>query len=97
MVSTIISQLYKKKIAPLPKGSIVIKKLYVYLSYRKNGKVRSEYVGKDSSGLVEALKEKIKLRMASLNKQRNEEKAKRIQKKKPPKINKRLPKALPWS
>jgi len=48
-----LAQDYKKKIEELPKGSLSRKlrngKAYIYLAYRKKGKVVFKYIGKESS------------------------------------------------
>ena len=45
-----IRNIYKKEWKKLPKGSLILKKIYgnkyYYLVYRKNGKVKFKYIGK---------------------------------------------------
>jgi len=54
--------LYEKRLDALPKGSLRVKernsKSYYYLSYRKNGKVVSDYVGNDEA-MLRSLKEQL--------------------------------------
>lgn len=53
---------YEKRIAELPKGSLICrKKEYYYLKYRKDGRVCDEYVGKDPE-VVSQIKEQLELR-----------------------------------
>ena len=53
---------YEKRIAELPKGSLICrKKEYYYLKYRKDGKVCDEYIGKDPD-VVSQIKEQLELR-----------------------------------
>ena len=53
---------YEKRIAALPKGSLICrKKEYYYLKYRKDGKVCDEYIGKDPV-VVSQIKEQLELR-----------------------------------
>ena len=57
---------YRNHIAKLPKGSLQIKQRqgqsYVYLTYRKQRKVISQYIGKTGSPQVEELAQQIKTR-----------------------------------
>ena len=57
---------YDKKISQFPKGSIIRKqrglKYYCYLSYREQGKVRSDYIGSEDSQDVLELTRKIEQR-----------------------------------
>jgi len=59
-------QKYKDEISALPHGSISIKKRnqkeYVYLAYRKEGKVKFEYIGPLSSEKSKNVVIKVKLR-----------------------------------
>ena len=59
-------QKYKDEISALPHGSISIKKRnqkeYVYLAYRKEGKVKFEYIGSLSSEKSKNVVIKVKLR-----------------------------------
>jgi hypothetical protein len=54
--------LYEEQLAVLPKGSLRVKerngKNYFYLSYRKEGKVVTDYVGNDEAAL-NSLKEQL--------------------------------------
>ena len=56
---------YEKQLAGMPKGSLRLKernnKNYYYLSYRRDGKVVSDYVGTDESAIIE-LKEQLERR-----------------------------------
>ena len=56
---------YEKQLAELPKGSLRIKerngKQYYYLTYRRDGKVVSEYIGSDKKAVYE-LKEQLERR-----------------------------------
>lgn len=53
---------YEKRIAKLPKGSLICRKQeYYYLKYRKDGKVCDEYIGKDPD-VVSQIKEQLELR-----------------------------------
>ena len=53
---------YEKRIAELPKGSLICrKKEYYYLKYRKGGKICDEYIGKDPD-VVSQIKEQLELR-----------------------------------
>ena len=76
--------LYEKQLDALPKGSLRIKernsKCYYYLSYRKDGKVVSDYVGNDETALgglkeqldrrrdIERLRKAIKHELRLMNK-----------------------------
>lgn len=44
--------IYESELEKLPKGNLIIKKIsnneYYYLKYRKNKKVKTDYVGKDN-------------------------------------------------
>jgi hypothetical protein len=57
---------YAKDISALPVGSLSIKnrnsKEYAYIAYRKNGKVKTDYIGSADSEEVYILQEKIKNR-----------------------------------
>ena len=57
--------LYEKQLDTLPKGSLRVKerngKNYFYLSYRKAGKVVTDYVGNDETAL-NSLKEQLERR-----------------------------------
>lgn len=57
--------LYEDQLAALPKGSLRSKerngRRYFYLSYRKNGKVVTDYVGTDEA-LLDTLREQLKRR-----------------------------------
>lgn len=61
-----LAKKYRQEIQALPKGSIQKKRrnghCYVYLSYRKQNKVISKYIGKDCSPEAEALVQKVHLR-----------------------------------
>jgi len=79
-----LREAYEKQLIDLPKGSLRTKerngKKYFYLSYRRNGKVVSEYVGNDESVIgelrellerrkgVEGLIKNIKKELALMNK-----------------------------
>ena len=53
---------YEKRIAELPKGSLIFRKNeYYYLKYRKDGKVCDEYIGK-APDAVSQIKEQLELR-----------------------------------
>lgn len=53
---------YEKRIAELPKGSLICRKReYYYLKYRKDGKICDEYIGKDPA-TVSQIKEQLELR-----------------------------------
>lgn len=52
---------YEAQLAILPKGSLISRKGYFYLKFRKDGKVRDEYVGKDPVKISE-LQEQLALR-----------------------------------
>jgi len=56
---------YEKQLVDLPKGSLRSKerngKNYYYLSYRRNSKVISDYIGNDENAINE-LKEQLKRR-----------------------------------
>lgn len=52
---------YEAQLAELPKGSLVSRKGYFYLKFRKDGKVCDEYVGKDPVK-VSKLQEQLALR-----------------------------------
>lgn len=53
---------YEKRIAALPKGSLICRKReYYYLKYRKDGKICDEYIGKDPE-TISQIKEQLKLR-----------------------------------
>lgn len=58
--------LYDDKIAGLPKGSISEKPrgncMYCYLAYRKDGKVKFDYIGSKNSDKVRALRSQIEQR-----------------------------------
>lgn len=62
---SVLLGLYEKQLNALPKGSLHIKerggKSYFYLSYRKDGKVITDYVGNDETTLNN-LKEQIERR-----------------------------------
>lgn len=62
---TALRELYEKQFEDLPKGSVHAKernsKKYFYLTYRRDGKVVSEYVGNDES-IIDDLKERIERR-----------------------------------
>ncbi len=57
---------YRENIAGLPKGSLQTKTRnghgYVYLTYRKQRKVISKYIGKSSSPEVEELLQQVNVR-----------------------------------
>jgi len=57
--------LYEKQLDALPKGSLRVKerngKNYFYLSYRKDGKVVTDYIGNDEATL-NGLKEQLERR-----------------------------------
>jgi hypothetical protein len=61
-----LSAKYKSEMEKLPKGSISKKnrngKLYIYLVYRENKKIKFKYIGKESSNKVKRLEEKIRER-----------------------------------
>ncbi len=54
---------YNKEIASLPKGKIIIKKIrnreYLYLLYRANGKVKTDYIGSKEKIATETIQEEI--------------------------------------
>ena len=52
---------YETQLSALPKGSLVSRKGYFYLKFRKDGKVRDEYVGKDPVRISD-LREQLALR-----------------------------------
>ena len=52
---------YEAQLAELPKGSLISRKGYFYLKFRKDGKVCDEYVGKDPVK-VSKLQEQLALR-----------------------------------
>lgn len=53
---------YEKRIAKLPKGSLICRKNeYYYLKYRKDGKICDEYIGKVPD-VVSQIKEQLELR-----------------------------------
>ena len=52
---------YEAQLAALPKGSLISRKGYFYLKFRKNGKVCDEYIGKDPFKVSE-LQEQLTLR-----------------------------------
>ena len=53
---------YEKRIAVLPKGSLICRKeKYYYLKYRHDGKVCDEYIGKDSE-VISQIKEQLEQR-----------------------------------
>ena len=53
---------YEKRIAALPKGSLICRKReYYYLKYRKDGKICDEYIGKDPE-TISQIKEQLELR-----------------------------------
>ena len=52
---------YEAQLAALPKGSLISRKGYFYLKFRKDGKVCDEYVGKDPVKVSE-LRERLALR-----------------------------------
>ena len=62
---TVLLGLYEKLLEALPKGSLRVKerggKSYYYLSYRKEGKVVTDYIGNDETTL-NSLKEQLKRR-----------------------------------
>lgn len=61
-----LSTKYKAEIEKFPKGSISKKnrngRLYVYLVYRANNKIKFKYIGKESSNKVKKLVENIQER-----------------------------------
>lgn len=71
---------YEKQLTQLPKGTIIKKEIssnaYYYLTYRLQGKVVSQYIGRDLDK-IEALKELIKRRkqIETFLKKLSEEKA----------------------
>lgn len=52
---------YEAQLAALPKGSLISRKGYFYLKYRKDGRVCDEYIGKESDKVSE-LREQLALR-----------------------------------
>jgi len=62
---TALCEAYKKQLECLPKGSVSTKerngRKYFYLTYRRDGKVISDYIGNDESALDE-LREQLKRR-----------------------------------
>lgn len=60
-----LREVYEKQLDALPKGSLRVRergnKKYFYLSYRKDGKVVSDYIGSDES-LVSELIEQLERR-----------------------------------
>ena len=52
---------YEAQLAALPKGSLISRKGYFYLKFRKDGKVCDEYIGKDPAKIFE-LREQLALR-----------------------------------
>lgn len=51
---------YEAQLAALPKGSLISRKGYFYLKYRKDGRVCDEYIGKESDKVSE-LREQLAL------------------------------------
>jgi hypothetical protein len=62
---TALREAYEKQLETLPKGALSVKKRngkkYIYLAYRSDGKVVSQYVGNDESA-IDDLKERIERR-----------------------------------
>lgn len=62
---TALRETYEKQLVNLPKGSLRVKernaRKYFYLTYRRDGKVVSEYVGNDESTIAD-LKEQLERR-----------------------------------
>jgi len=60
-----LREVYEKQLEALPKGSLRVRergdRKYFYLSYRKDGKVVSDYVGSDESAVSE-LREQLERR-----------------------------------
>ena len=56
---------YRREIASLPKGSVVVKNIsgndYYYLKYRQDSKIKTDYLGRDKRK-VERVKRKIEKR-----------------------------------
>ena len=52
---------YQQLLETLPKGSLICRKNYYYLKYRKDGKIIDEYIGKDGP-TVDELRNKLELR-----------------------------------
>ena len=52
---------YEAQIAVLPKGSLISRRGYFYLKFRRDGKVCDEYIGKDPSKVSE-LQEQLAFR-----------------------------------
>lgn len=54
---------YNKEITSLPKGTIISKKIrnreYLYLLYRADGKVRTDYIGSKEKVLIDDIQKKI--------------------------------------
>lgn len=67
-------RLYGDKITDLPRGSISEKprgnRMYCYLAYRKDGKVKFEYIGSRDSDKVLMLRSQIEQRKKYENKRR---------------------------
>jgi len=61
---------YEDCLLSLPKGSIIAKKrnnnIYFYLSYRKDNKVISEYIGKDKNK-IDQIEQKLAKRVHTVN------------------------------
>ena len=62
---TALRKAYEQQLENLPKGSVCVKERngnqYFYLTYRRDGKVVSEYVGNDEAAIDE-LKERLERR-----------------------------------
>ena len=52
---------YQQLLETLPKGSLICRKNYYYLKYRKDGKIIDEYIGKDGP-VIDELRNKLELR-----------------------------------
>lgn len=61
-----LSRMYVSELKKLPRGSISLKRIrngeYAYLAYRKQGRVRFDYLGAASSEQVHKMHEKVKER-----------------------------------
>ncbi len=61
---------YEDRLLSLPKGSIIAKKrnnnTYFYLSYRRDNKVISEYIGKDKNK-IDQVEQKLAKRVHTVN------------------------------
>ena len=62
---TALCEAYEKQLESLPKGSLRVRERngnqYIYLAYRSDGKVVSEYIGNDAS-IIDNLRERLERR-----------------------------------